>query len=91
MPASAKSFDSLPEDYRAALVLHDLEEMTARQVAEICGIPISTVKIRIHRARKRLREALKTQCEFYRDDSNVFRCYRKAAPADQSELESPTI
>lgn len=69
--------DSLPEDYRAALVLHDLEEMTARQVAEICGIPLSTVKIRIHRARTRLREALKTQCEFYRDESNVFRCYRK--------------
>lgn len=82
--------DSLPEDYRAALVLHDLEEMTARQVAEICGIPISTVKIRIHRARKRLREALKTQCEFYRDDGNVFRCYRKAGPASQPELESPT-
>lgn len=72
---------SLPEDYRAALVLHDLEEMTARQVAEICGIPISTVKIRVHRARKRLREALKTQCEFYRDDNSVFRCYRKPGGA----------
>lgn len=71
--------DSLPEDYRAALVLHDLEEMSSRQIAEICGIPIPTVKIRIHRARKRLREALKTQCEFYRDDSNVFRCFRKTA------------
>ncbi len=73
--------DSLPEDYRAALVLHDLEEMTARQVAEICGIPISTVKIRVHRARKRLREALKSQCEFYRDDNSVFRCYRKPGGA----------
>jgi RNA polymerase sigma-70 factor (ECF subfamily) len=69
--------DSLPEDYRAALVLHDLEEISARQIAEICDIPISTVKIRIHRGRKRLREALKTQCEFYRDNSSVFRCYRK--------------
>lgn len=73
--------DSLPEDYRAALVLYDLEELTARQVAEICDIPLSTAKIRIHRARKRLREAFKTECEFYRDDDNVFRCYRKPDPS----------
>jgi len=75
-----KVVDSLPEDYRAALVLYDMEELSARQVAEVCGIPVSTVKIRVHRARKRLREALKTQCEFYHDDSSVFRCYRKTAP-----------
>ena len=70
--------DALPEDYRAALVLHDLEELSARQIAEICGITIPTVKIRVHRARKRLREALEAQCEFYRDGDNVFRCDRKS-------------
>lgn len=74
--------DSLPEDYRAALVLHDLEEMSAKAVAEICGISLATAKIRIHRARNRLREALKLQCAFYRDDDNVFRCSRKPDAAD---------
>ena len=70
--------DTLPEDYRAALVLHDLEEVSVRQIAEICGVTIATVKIRVHRARKRLREALEAQCEFYHDDNdNVFRCDRK--------------
>lgn len=69
--------DSLPEDYRAALVLHDLEEMSVRQVAEVCGITIATAKVRIHRARNRLREALRTQCAFYRDEDDVFRCDRK--------------
>lgn len=69
--------DSLPEDYRAALVLHDLEELTAAQVAEICGCSIATAKIRIHRARARLRTALESQCQFYRDADNVFRCDRK--------------
>jgi RNA polymerase sigma-70 factor (ECF subfamily) len=69
--------DSLPEDYRAALVLHDLEGLTAQQVAEICTCSLATTKIRIHRARNRLKEALQQQCEFYRDGDNVFRCDRK--------------
>jgi len=69
--------DSLPEDYRTALVLHDLEGQTAAQVAEIAGCSLATAKIRIHRARRRLKEALDQQCSFYRDEENVFRCDRK--------------
>ncbi len=70
--------DSLPEDYRAALVLHDLEGLTAAQTAEVCGCSIPTTKIRIHRARLRLKEALQRECDFYRDKDNVLRCDRKA-------------
>jgi RNA polymerase sigma-70 factor (ECF subfamily) len=69
--------DSLPEDYRAALVLHDLEGLTAAQVAEIAGCSIANAKIRIHRARRRLKQALNEECNFYRDEDNVFRCDRK--------------
>ncbi len=69
--------DSLPEDYRAALVLHDLEGLNAAQTAEICGCSLPTAKIRIHRARIRLREALRQECEFYRDGDNILRCDRK--------------
>ena len=69
--------DTLPEDYRAALVLHDLEGLTAAQVAEINDCSTATAKIRIHRARKRLREALQNECRFYRDGDSVFRCDRK--------------
>lgn len=69
--------DSLPEDYRAALVLHDLEGQTAAQVADIVGCSLATAKIRIHRARRRLKHALDQQCTFYRDENNVFRCDRK--------------
>ncbi|MBI4522199.1 MAG: RNA polymerase sigma factor [Deltaproteobacteria bacterium] len=69
--------ESLPPDYRAALVLHDLEDLTAEQTAEICGCSLATVKIRIHRARDRLRKALQQQCEFYRDPDSVLRCDRK--------------
>lgn len=69
--------DSLPEDYRAALVLHDLEGLTAVQIAEVCGCSTATAKIRIHRARLRLKEALQRECDFYRDAENVLRCDRK--------------
>ena len=69
--------DSLPEDYRTALVLHDLEGQTAAQVAEIAGCSLATAKIRIHRARRRLKQALDEECRFYRDEENVFRCDRK--------------
>jgi RNA polymerase sigma-70 factor, ECF subfamily len=74
--------DSLPDDYRAALVLHDLEGLTAQQTAEICGCSLASAKIRIHRARLRLGEALQQQCEFYRDSDNVFRCDRKPQNRD---------
>jgi RNA polymerase sigma-70 factor (ECF subfamily) len=69
--------DSLSEDYRAALVLHDIEGLTAEQTAEICKCSLPTAKIRIHRARSRLREALRRECDFYRDSDDVFRCDRK--------------
>jgi RNA polymerase sigma-70 factor (ECF subfamily) len=70
--------DSLPEDYRAALVLHDIERLTAEQTAEISGCTLATAKIRIHRARLRLNDALRRECDFYRDGEDVFRCDRKS-------------
>lgn len=69
--------DELPETERAALILHDLEGLSAEQTAEVCECSLSAAKIRIHRARNRLREALAKQCEFYRDDESTFRCDRK--------------
>jgi RNA polymerase sigma-70 factor, ECF subfamily len=77
--------DSLPEDYRAALVLHDLEGLAAQQVAEVCGCSLATAKIRIHRARDRLRKALQRECEFYRDGDEVFRCDRKTQRKNGNE------
>jgi RNA polymerase sigma-70 factor (ECF subfamily) len=69
--------DSLPETFRAALILHDLEGLTAEQTAAACECSVATAKIRIHRARQRLKEALDRQCSFYHDDQGVFRCDRK--------------
>lgn len=70
--------NNLPDAYRAPLILHDLEGLSAAQTAEICECSVASAKIRIHRARLRLKEALQGQCEFYRDSDSVFRCDRKA-------------
>ena len=70
--------DSLPADYRTALVLHDLEGMSAEQVGSICDCSVATSKIRIHRARARLKQKLEHKCDFQRDGDGVFRCDHKA-------------
>ncbi len=48
----------LDEPHRAALVLRDLEELTAEEAAEILGVSPDVVRQRSHRARRRLREEL---------------------------------
>lgn len=68
--------DSLPESYRAPLILHDLEGLSVAETAAICEAPVPATKIRIHRARKRLEEALRAQCNLYHDGRNVLRCDR---------------
>lgn len=50
--------DSLPEDYRAALILHDLDGLTAQDTATICGCSLATAEVRVPRARVCLRQAL---------------------------------
>lgn len=50
--------ERLPVDYRAALLLKDLEERSCAEVAELLGISVPNAKIRIHRARQALRALL---------------------------------
>jgi RNA polymerase sigma-70 factor (ECF subfamily) len=47
--------DQLPEIYRAAFVLRDLEEMSTGEVGEVLGIDAAAVRQRVHRARLMLR------------------------------------
>jgi RNA polymerase sigma-70 factor (ECF subfamily) len=41
----------VPEEFRAVLVLHDVQDLSYEQVGEALGIPVGTVKSRLHRAR----------------------------------------
>ena len=69
--------DRLPETYKTVMVLSELQEFKNSEIAEILGISLNTVKIRLHRARERLRKELETGCNFYRDERNEFACDRK--------------
>lgn len=69
--------DSLPENYRTVLLLGDFEELTNPEIAEILGISIDTVKIRLHRGRTALRTAMESRCSLYRDERNELMCDRK--------------
>ncbi len=52
------ALEELPEDYRTVLILKEMESFKYEQIAEIVGVPIGTVRSRIHRARSLLRENL---------------------------------
>jgi RNA polymerase sigma-70 factor (ECF subfamily) len=49
---------SLPEDFRAAVVLADVVGLSYEEIGEALDVPIGTVRSRIHRGRRQLRVAL---------------------------------
>src|SRR5262245_38371247 len=56
-----RSIDALPEPFRLVVVMRDVEELTIEETAAALGIRPQTVKTRLHRGRRLLREALDTQ------------------------------
>ncbi len=54
----ARSLAALPECFRAAVVLRDIQEFSYDEIATILDVPIGTVMSRIHRGRSLLRNAL---------------------------------
>ena len=69
----------LPEDYRTVIVLSELEELKNHEIATILQVSLDTVKIRLHRARAKLKKELENHCSFYRDERNVLSCDLKSA------------
>ena len=69
--------ETLPESYRSVIVLSELEGFKDSEIADILCLSLQATKIRLHRARTKLKEELKTACIFYRDERNEFACDRK--------------
>lgn len=69
--------EQLPEDYRIVLLLSEEEGFKNREIAEIMQVSLDNVKVRLHRARARLKETLKNHCEFYLDGRSEIACDRK--------------
>ncbi len=66
--------EKLPENFRVVLVLSETEGFKNREIAEIMGVTLDTVKIRLHRARALLRKEIEKNCRVYRDERNELAC-----------------
>jgi RNA polymerase sigma-70 factor (ECF subfamily) len=79
---SADSINKLPEAYQSVIVLSELEDLSDREIADILGLTLQAMKIRLHRARVMLKKELTAACIFYRDDRQEFACDRKNPGSD---------
>jgi len=66
--------DLLPESMREVLILFDIMEFSHQEIADILGISTENVKVRLHRARKKLKAILEEKCSFEMDERNVLVC-----------------
>ena len=67
----------LSPDYSTVIILNELEGFTNKEIAEILQISLDTVKVRLHRARAKLKKSLEGGCDFYQDDRSELACDRK--------------
>ena len=66
--------EGLPDAYRTVILLHDVQGLTNPEIAELLGVSLDAVKIRLHRARAKLRSALDQGCRLSHDERGVRIC-----------------
>ena len=54
-----RALDTLAEPYRSIVIMREIEEMKYNEISEALELPLNTVKVYLHRARKMLRDQLK--------------------------------
>ena len=64
----------LPESMRSVLIFADVMDFTHQEIADILGLTVENVKVRVHRARKKMKDILKEKCTFEVDERNVLIC-----------------
>lgn len=58
-----QAIDALPDPYRVAFVMREVEQMSVRETAACLNIEAATVKTRVHRARRLLRQTLSARVQ----------------------------
>ena len=77
-----RALDELPEEFRVAVVLSDVEELSYKEIAEVMDCPVGTVMSRLHRGRRLLQKRLY--------DHAVFLGIAPVSDAPSDETPAPT-
>ena len=73
----------LPDSLRTVLIFFDIMEFSHQEIADILGVTVENVKVRLHRARKKLKVILQERCTFEKDERNVLVCL----PVEKDRIE----
>jgi RNA polymerase sigma-70 factor (ECF subfamily) len=73
-----RCLDFLPDKYRAIILLHEAHSLTAAEIADLLGVTVTTVKIRLHRARRKLRQVMECGCAVSNNSRGVPTCRPKS-------------
>jgi len=64
----------LPETQRNVIIFADIMDFSHQEMADILGLTVENVKVRLHRARKKLKAILEKECTFEVDERSVLVC-----------------
>lgn len=71
--------ENLSENYKTVVILSELEGLKNQEIADILQISLDNVKIRLHRAKAKLKRELESNCNFYRNEQNELACDLKSS------------
>ncbi|MEZ5426812.1 MAG: sigma-70 family RNA polymerase sigma factor [Pyrinomonadaceae bacterium] len=79
----ALALEQIPPDHALALRLHFFDEMPHKQIAAFLGVPVSTVKWRVHKGKEHLRE----QFEFTQNKEGIWKKKKKSVGSSESSAK----